>query len=279
MFREDGNEDTDSQRGAEGSSIASHASVRGSPRTRLEEARVQVLAERQFYRPRVTSATMKQELKGLRRGDWVAVEGFPGASGRGELSIVPRQVRLLAPVARPAGLPPAGSIESLETRARERSLALASDGPQGRAPFVKRAAMVSQLRRSLEARGFLEVETPILQAQAGGASATPFETHAAALSGPASMRIAPELYLKMLVAGGMGRVFELGKVFRNEGMDATHHPEFTTAELYAPHCSVQELAVMTRELMADAAVSVRGSPSAVIEVTVPAEWLVGAHRV
>ena len=122
-------------------------------------------------------------------------------------------------------------MQDVEERYRKRYLDLMMN-PESRDRFNKRSAILAEIRNFLHARGFIEVETPMMQAQAGGAAAKPFYTHHNALDTEMVMRIAPELYLKRLIVGGFDKIFELGKNFRNEGIDRTHNPEFTVLEVY-----------------------------------------------
>jgi len=115
--------------------------------------------------------------------------------------------------------------------------------------FKLRSQVVSEVRRFLESHDFLEVETPIMSTTVGGAAAKPFETKANALGLDMRLRISPELYLKRLVIGGFDRVFEIGKQFRNEGIDATHNPEFTTCEFYQAYANYQDLMKMTEDML------------------------------
>jgi lysyl-tRNA synthetase class 2 len=128
--------------------------------------------------------------------------------------------------------PPAAAAAPRRTRYRQRYLDLIVNHDATRSVFVKRAAIVNYVRSYLNARGFLEVETPMMNMLPGGAAARPFLTHHNDLGQDLFMRIAPELYLKQLVIGGLDRVYELGRQFRNEGIDLTHNPEFTTCEFY-----------------------------------------------
>ncbi len=191
-------------------------------------------------------------LKELRRGDVVGVTGFPARAQRGELSLVPRGLHWLAPCNRE--LPAAGewhSVADPNLRFRCRPLDWLAN-PASRQTLRTRFRVVSLLRRFLEDRGFVEAETPVLSFSAGGAAAESFTTRAHALGSRADrlhLRIAPELYLKQLVVGGFDRVFEVGKVFRNEGIDATHNPEFTTCEFYAAYAEYEELMGLTEEML------------------------------
>lgn len=166
----------------------------------------------------------------LDAGDWVGATGEVITSRRGELSIDVRQLQLLAKDLRPLPEEHRG-ITDQEVRYRQREADLIVN-ESSRRVFEIRFKTISSLRASLVAEGFVEVETPILQPQAGGAIARPFLTHYNSLDLDVSLRIAPELYLKRLVVGGFERVFEIAKDFRNEGLDTRHSPEFTALEAY-----------------------------------------------
>ncbi len=163
----------------------------------------------------------------LRRGDIVSVAGVMGVSKAGETSIEPSEVSLLT---RAASVPPVEGLASLDLKDRLRHAHYLGD-PSALAPVLARAKVMRALREVLDARGHVEVETPILWGSAGGATAAPFETTSRAL-GPMALRVAPELFLKRLVISGVDRCYEIGKSFRNESVDATHSPEFTTIEAY-----------------------------------------------
>src|SRR5205085_606907 len=130
---------------------------------------------------------------------------------------------------------------------------------QSRSVFEKRITIVREIRRFMEARGFLEVETPMLQAVAGGAAAEPFRTHHKALGLELYLRIAPELYLKRLLVGGFNKVFELNRNFRNEGISRKHNPEFTMLEAYWAYADFEKVADLVEEMICHLAQSVRGS--------------------
>lgn len=162
--------------------------------------------------------------------DHLGISGTPFRTRTGELSIMVDQWTLLSKSLRP--LPEKWhGLKDTETRYRQRYLDLIAN-PDVKNVFVKRSQIVSSIRAELESRGFLEVETPVLQPLAGGAAAQPFVTHHNAMDMNMFLRIAPELYLKRLVVGGFDRVFEIGRNFRNEGIDRNHNPEFTMMELY-----------------------------------------------
>jgi len=193
----------------------------------------------------------------LRRGDLIGVTGHPGKSQRGELSIFPSSTTLLAPCLRM--LPPKRSgLTDPETRYRQRYLDLIMT-PKTRNVFMTRSKIVNYVRRFLDSRGFLEVETPILNTMPGGAAARPFETFHNDLQLPMYMRIAPELYLKMLVVGGIDRVYEIGRLFRNEGIDPTHNPEFSTCEFYWAYKDYNDLMNETEEMISGMVYNLFGS--------------------
>ncbi|MBI5787175.1 MAG: lysine--tRNA ligase [Candidatus Niyogibacteria bacterium] len=149
-------------------------------------------------------------------------------------------------------------LQDVEERFRKRYLDLLSN-PEVRERFLKRAAIVSEIRRLLDKAGFVEVETPMLHPLAGGASAKPFTTHHNALDQDFFLRIAPELYLKRLLVGGLSKIYELGRNFRNEGVDATHNPEFTMLELYEAFSDAEEHRVFVEKMMKQLARSAKNS--------------------
>jgi lysyl-tRNA synthetase class 2 len=189
-------------------------------------------------------------------GDHVFVRGEVITSRRGELSVLAEEWRLAAKSLRP--LPVAHKELSEETRIRQRYVDLIMR-PQARDTVRTRAAVVRSLRDSFHRRGYIEVETPMLQTMHGGATARPFITHSNALDMDLYLRIAPELFLKRCVVGGIEKVFEINRNFRNEGMDSSHSPEFAMLEYYAAYETYDTIAVLTRELVQEAAEAVFGT--------------------
>jgi lysyl-tRNA synthetase class 2 len=190
-------------------------------------------------------------LVGLDLGDLVGVDGTVFRSRRGELSLRVDDWTLLAKSLRP---PPEKhhGVQDVETRFRHRELDLLSS-EETRGLFIARARIVSAIRRFLDDHGYVEVETPVLQPLYGGAAARPFTTHHNALDRELYLRIATELYLKRLIVGGLERVYELGKDFRNEGVSHKHNPEFTMVEFYEAYADYQDMAERTERLVAAAA--------------------------
>ncbi len=190
-------------------------------------------------------------------GDHVGIEGEVIASRRGELSVLADRWRLTSKSLRPLPEKHKGLTDP-EARVRQRYVDLIVN-PEARRLLELRGATTLALRESLHRRGFLEVETPVLQAVHGGANARPFTTHINAYGMPLYLRIALELHLKRLVVGGVEKVFELGRVFRNEGVDTSHNPEFTMLEYYQAYADYDAVATLTRELIQEAAASALGS--------------------
>src|SRR3712207_2490498 len=181
-------------------------------------------------------------------GDHVFVEGEVGTSRRGELSVFADSWQLTAKALRP--LPVAHKPMSEELRVRRRYVDLIVRD-EARRTVRHRATVMSTLRRELGALGYLEVETPMLQTVHGGAAARPFRTHMNAFDLDLYLRIAPELFLKRCIVGGLDRVFEINRNFRNEGADSTHSPEFAMLEAYEAYADYQVMATLTRELGQD----------------------------
>lgn len=180
-------------------------------------------------------------------GDWIGVEGETFTTKKGEPSVRLSGLTVLSKALRPMPDKFHGLADK-ETRYRQRYLDLMSN-ESSRDVFLKRIGMVAEIRRFLEARGFLEVETPMLQPVAGGAAAQPFKTHHNALDMPLYMRIAPELFLKRLLVGGFTKVYELNRNFRNEGISRRHNPEFTMLEAYWAYADFETMADMVEEMI------------------------------
>jgi lysyl-tRNA synthetase class 2 len=190
-------------------------------------------------------------------GDLIGVEGSLRRTDRGELSIKVKRWQMLSKSLQP--LPDKWhGLADVEKRYRQRYLDLIVS-PQTRETFRRRARLVSSLRRWLDDRGFLEIETPVLQSQPGGADARPFETHHNALDLPLTLRIATELHLKRLVVGGFERVYELGRIFRNEGISTRHNPEFTSVEIYQAYADYGDMMELTEQLLAHVCQEVCGA--------------------
>jgi lysyl-tRNA synthetase, class II len=193
-------------------------------------------------------------------GDHVGVTGEVISSRRGELSVLADRFAITAKGLRPLPEKHRG-LSDPETRVRRRYLDLIVN-PAARRQAEQRGVVLHSLRQDLADRGFLEVETPVLQPLHGGANARPFRTHINAYDIDLYLRIALELYLKRLVVGGIERVYEIGRIFRNEGADATHNPEFTMLEAYQAYGDYDTMATLTRELIQHAAVALYGTPVA-----------------
>jgi lysyl-tRNA synthetase, class II len=206
-----------------------------------------------------------EALVGLDLGDLVGVEGSPVRTKRGELSLRVDGWTLLAKSLRP---PPDKyhGLADVETRYRQRELDLIAN-PEARELFVLRTRVIAAVRSFLDERGFLEVETPVLQPLYGGALARPFTTHHNALDRTLFLRIATELYLKRLIVGGLEKVYELGKDFRNEGISHKHNPEFTMLESYEAYADYLDVAAMTEQLVAHVATELLGRTSVDVDGT------------
>lgn len=180
-------------------------------------------------------------------GDFIGLVGVPFRTQRGELTLSVRSFTLLSKALRPMPEKYHG-LKDMEVRYRQRYADLIAN-PEVRDVFRKRTKIIQTFRRVLDSHGTLEVETPILSTIAGGANARPFITHHNTLDIDMYLRIATELYLKRLVVGMMGRVYEIGKQFRNEGMDLRHNPEFTTLEVYWPYGNYEDMMNLAEELI------------------------------
>jgi lysyl-tRNA synthetase class 2 len=195
-----------------------------------------------------------EQLLELDLGDIIGVDGVAFATRRGELTLRIERFEVLAKSLRPLPEKRHG-LRDVETRFRHRELDLIAN-EEVRELFVTRARVIAAIRRFLDAEGFVEVETPVLQPLYGGALARPFTTHHNALDRTLYLRIATELYLKRLIVGGLERVYELGKDFRNEGVDTTHNPEFTMLEWYEAYADYQAIAERCERLVAYVATEV-----------------------
>ena len=190
-------------------------------------------------------------------GDIIEVKGFVFKTRRGEISIHAKSLRLLSKSLLP--LPEKfHGLTNTDVRYRRRYLDLIMN-PEVRDTFVKRSLIIREIRKFLDAQGFIEVETPMLVANAGGAAARPFETHFNALDEDLKLRISLELYLKRLIVGGMEKVYEIGRVFRNEGLDTRHNPEFTLMELYQAYTDYHGMMDLTENLYRTVAQNVLGT--------------------
>jgi lysyl-tRNA synthetase class 2 len=190
-------------------------------------------------------------------GDIVGADGEIVKTRRGELSIKVERLTLLTKALRPMPEKWHG-LRDAEARARRRYLEFASN-PESRKVVTARAAVLASLRRVLDERGFMEVETPALHPVPGGAVARPFVTHHLALDIPLYLRIAPELYLKRLLVGGVERVYEIGRNFRNEGISPKYNPEFTMLEVYQAYADYEQMMGLVEDLVRESAMAVRGS--------------------
>ncbi len=218
-------------------------------------------------------------------GDLLLVDAVPGCSRNGTASLMVERWTMLAKALHPM---PFDGLADPETRLRQRSTDLIVH-PAEVEPLRARARVLRSLRDTLDAGGFTEVETPVLQTVHGGATARPFRTHSFAHGVDLSLRIAPELALKRLIVAGLGPVYEIGRNFRNEGADATHNPEFTALEAYLPHADYRDMRHLAQRLVTDAAVAVHGRPVLplptgpdgrleLVDVSVPVARRAGARR-
>ena len=197
------------------------------------------------------------EFKKIDIGDIIGVKGEVFTTHKGEISVKVADFTLLTKSLRPLPEKYHG-LKDTEIRYRKRYLDLIVN-PEVKDVFVKRSAIIASIRTFLNERGFIEVETPILNTIMGGANARPFVTHHNTLDMDMYLRIAPELYLKRLIVGGFDKVYEMGRLFRNEGMDTRHNPEFTTMELYQAYADYSDMMDITEELYKYCAEKVLGT--------------------
>lgn len=193
----------------------------------------------------------------IRRGDIIGVVGLPGRTNPGELSIAPGELKLLSPCLHM--LPDAHTgFKDRESRYRKRYLDLIMNN-RVRETFITRSKVLGFVRRYLNNLNFIEVETPMMNMIPGGATARPFMTYHNDLDMKLYMRIAPELYLKQLIVGGLERVFEIGKNFRNESIDQTHNPEYTACEFYMAYADYEDLIHITEDMLSKMVKEITGS--------------------
>lgn len=215
-------------------------------------------------------------LKSLDLGDILGVTGVVVRTQRGQLSVAPKSATLLAKAVRP--LPEKfHGLSDKETRYRQRYVDLIANDDV-RETFRKRSQILSTFRRFMESDGYMEAETPILQTIQGGATAKPFITHFNALDQECYLRIATELHLKRCIVGGFERVFEIGRIFRNEGMDLTHNPEFTTMEAYRAFSDLEGMKALAQGVI-KAANKAIGNPEVIEYQARPSTFLVSGPAV
>ena len=216
-----------------------------------------------YFRQDVIGEEEYENFKLLDIGDIIGMEGIVFKTQRGEMSVKINNFEILAKSLRP--LPEKWhGLKDVETRYRQRYLDLIVN-PEVRNTFITRSKIIKSLRRLLDQRDYLEVETPLMHPIAGGAAARPFTTHHNALDMDLYLRIAPELYLKRLIVGGFERVYEVGRVFRNEGISIRHNPEFTIVELYQAYADHEDLMRLTEEVVSGVAEEVLGTTQVVYQ--------------
>jgi len=247
-----------------GSETSDRVSVAGRLVAKRDQGKVAFLVLRDatgdlqlFCRINVIGEDAFEAIRALDLGDWIGATGTVMRTRRGELSVQPDEVALLSKSLRP--LPEKfHGLTDTETRYRQRYVDLIAN-PEVRSVFETRFRIIAAIRRFMEARGYLEVETPMLHAIPGGATARPFVTHHNALDMPLYLRIAPELYLKRLLVGGFERVYEINRSFRNEGMSPRHNPEFTMLEAYHAFGNMATMLELTESLIVAVAEEVLGT--------------------
>ena len=206
-------------------------------------------------------------------GDIIGITGFVFKTRTEEISVHAKEVKLLSKSLRP--LPEKfHGLKDVDLRYRQRYVDLIMN-PEVKETFIKRSRIISKIRNILDEKGYLEVETPVLNTLSGGATARPFITHHNTLGIPMYLRIATELNLKRLIVGGYDKVYEMGRIFRNEGMDIRHNPEFTTIELYAAYENYHDMMDITEEIFQKCAIEVCGTTKVTyqgVEVELGGKW-------
>ncbi len=226
-----------------------------------ETGTIQLFLEKATLNQNENSENTKNNFENLTSlvdsGDWIGVSGILRRTDRGELSIKVFEWSMLSKSLQP--LPDKWhGLADVEKRYRQRYLDLIVN-PQSKKTFRTRALLVSSIRRWLDEKNFLEIETPVLQSEAGGADARPFITHHNTLDLPLYLRIATELHLKRLVVGGFQKVYELGRIFRNEGISTRHNPEFTSVEIYEAFADYFDMMELTEKLLSSVCEKICGS--------------------
>jgi lysyl-tRNA synthetase class 2 len=219
-----------------------------------ESGKIQIFCDKKAGMP---EGWTEDDLKLLDKGDYIGVTGIVRRTPRGELSVKARKLDVLCKSLQP--LPDSwDGFKDVEARYRHRYVDMIMNADV-RETFRKRSLLVRYMRQFLDERGFFEIETPVLQTEAGGAEARPFVTHHNALDIDLYMRIATELHLKRLIIGGFERVYEIGRIFRNEGISTKHNPEFTTLELYCAYGDYNELMDFNEEMICELVQKLCGS--------------------
>ncbi|KAJ4992564.1 Lysine-tRNA ligase, cytoplasmic [Stagonosporopsis vannaccii] len=224
----------------------------------------------------------EKQHENIQRGDIIGVIGWPGVTAPknrpdgGDLSVFAQEVILLTPCLRMLPTEHFG-YKDQEQRHRNRFLDLIMNDST-RDTFILRSQIIKHVRKYLDERDFLEVQTPMMNKIAGGATARPFKTHHNELNMELYLRIAPELFLKELVVGGLDRVYEIGRQFRNEGIDLTHNPEFTTCEFYMAYADYEDVLAMTEEMVSELVFKVKGSYETVYHTQSGEEYKVNWAR-